>query len=329
MLMFSSGTTGLPKAVQLTHRNFIAEHTIVFEDYPRPFPSTRLLALPIFHVASTPSTIIGPFRDGVTTYIMRRFDLELFLNYIQEYQATELLVVPPMAIAIIMSPARNKYNLKSVKSAMCGAAPLDKGPQARLKALLADDAPFTQVWGMTETSCIASMFSPSEHDTTGSVGRMLNNLDVKLVADDGIDISAPGVRGELCIRGPTVTRGYFENEEANTRDFDSDSFFHTGDIAYMDGETELWYIVDRKKVSSPLPFQLHNVRATSPANTPHRSSSKSAASKSRPPSLKPPSSRTQTSSTPASSAFPPQPSPLPRATASCRARTSSFVPERS
>lgn len=248
MLMFSSGTTGLPKAVQITHYNMVAQHTMLSEDHPKPYEPRRLMALPMFHMASTPMVMIAPFRQGVTTYIMRRFDLEGFLKYHQEYDITELLVVPPMAVAIIMSPLNQKYSLKSVRHALCGAAPLDKGPQSRLKALLSPDAPFTQVWGMTETSCVATMTPWPEHDVTGGVGRMLNNLDAKLVDDAGRDITAPDTRGELCVRGPTITRGYFENEEANKRDFDTDGFFHTGDIAYMDAKSGQWYIVDRKKV---------------------------------------------------------------------------------
>lgn len=87
-----------------------------------------------------------------------------------------------------------------------------------------------------------------EFDTTGSVGYPLPDVDVKLVDDDGRDITGFDVRGELCVRGPNVVRGYFENPEANARDFDQEGFFHTGDVAYIDRMTELYYIVDRKKV---------------------------------------------------------------------------------
>ncbi len=149
----------------------------------------------------------------------------------------------------ISSPLNKKYSLKAIKIAAAGAAPLDKQPQARMQTLIGDEVPFTQVWGMTETSCIATRFPYPEKDTTGSVGRPLPNLDLKLVDENGKDISGYDVRGELCIRGPTVVRGYFENSEANARDWDEEDFFHTGDIAYVDGKTKLWYIVDRKKAS--------------------------------------------------------------------------------
>lgn len=100
-----------------------------------------------------------------------------------------------------------------------------------------------------------SRFPYPEKDTTGSVGRPMPNLDLKLVDENGKDISGYDVRGELCIRGPTVVRGYFENPEANARDWDEDRFFHTGDIAYCDGKTQKWYIVDRKKVGSILIYR--------------------------------------------------------------------------
>lgn len=148
----------------------------------------------------------------------------------------------------INHPLKDTYSLKSVKIATCGAAPLDKHPQARLQALLDPSAPFTQVWGMTETSCIATRFPYPEPDTTGSIGRPLPNLDMKLVDENGKDVTGYDVRGEICVRGPTVVSGYFENPEANARDWDSDGYFHTGDIGYCEKGTENWYIVDRKKV---------------------------------------------------------------------------------
>lgn len=148
----------------------------------------------------------------------------------------------------INSPLKDKYNLTASRVGQVGAAPLDKHPQARMQALMGGK-PVTQVWGMTETSCVATRFRYPSYDTTGSVGIPLPNLDTKLVDENGKDISDFDVRGELCIRGPTVIRGYFENPEANKRDFDDDGYFHTGDIAYVARVSGLYYIVDRKKVS--------------------------------------------------------------------------------
>lgn len=246
--LFSSGTTGLPKAAVLTHYNFIGQHYYVEEWRPRPYTVRQLIALPYFHVAVGPRVLFSPFKSGNVTYTMRRFELEPYLQRIEKYKITDMLMVPPVVIAIIMNPVSKKYDLSSINWAGTGAAPLSKESQARLKALLRPDAPFTQVWGMTETTCIATFFPYPEHDVTGSVGRLCPGLDVKLVDDEGRDITGYDVRGEMCIRGPTVILGYLDNPEAN-KSWDEDGYFHTGDIMYCDGKTKLWYIIDRKKVS--------------------------------------------------------------------------------
>lgn len=103
------------------------------------------------------------------------------------------------------------------------------------------------VWGMTEASCIVSMTPPPHSDPSGSVGTMLANMDLKFIDDDGNEVLTPGVRGEMCVRGPTIIRGYFENPEANARDFDSDNYYHSGDIGYLEPDTQRIFIVDRKK----------------------------------------------------------------------------------
>ncbi|GAB7360309.1 hypothetical protein MBLNU230_g8066t1 [Neophaeotheca triangularis] len=246
-LLFSSGTTGLPKAAELSHRNFVAQHTLVFEADTRPWRASRLMCLPMFHVATVPVAHTTPFRAGHIHYVLPRFDIESWFWAMDKYAITDCTMVPPIVVLAVNSPANKKYSLKAVREAKVGAAPLDAALQARMQALLPGNASMSQVWGMSETSCIASRLLHFEMDTTASVGRMLPSIDVKLVDDDGNDISSYDVRGELCIRGPTVIKGYFENPEANKRDFDAEGFFHTGDIAYLDGKSKLWYIVDRKK----------------------------------------------------------------------------------
>jgi len=179
--------------------------------------------------------------------IMRRFELEPLLANIEKFQINEIGLVPPIIIAIVMSGLASKYSLKGIKSLTCGAAPLGRESQDRMRDLLAPGTLVNQVWGMTETSCIASMFYCPEDDVTGSVGRMIPGLDAKIVDDNDKDITAYDVRGELCVRGPTIVAGYFENPKANNESFDSEGFFKTGDIVYCDSKTKKWYIVDRKK----------------------------------------------------------------------------------
>lgn len=256
--LFSSGTTGLPKAAELSHYNLIAQHTLVYESFPKPYEIRRILALPMFHAAAVPSNHFTHLRSGDVGLVLRRFELEPFLQTIEKFQVTDCVIVPPMVVAMVMSPVTKKYSLKSVKQALSGAAPLDKGTQARLSALLDPETPFTQVWGMTELSCVATMTFWPEHDTSGGVGRLIPGLEMKIVDDDGNNVSAYNKEGELCIRGPTVIKGYLDNPKANAESYDSEGFFKTGDIGYCDEKTKLWYIVDRKKVCGTLssPFGL-------------------------------------------------------------------------
>lgn len=209
---------------------------------------SRVVATPVFHAAAAPTTHFGALRGGYPTFIMRRFDLNTFLITTEKYDITDAILVPPIAVAILMNPyTRTRPFLKKLKGAGCGAAPLGRDVQAKFHELMDPSAPLTQVWGMTETSCIATFFPYPEHDDTGSVGRLIPNLEAKLIDLDGNNISAYGVRGELCVRGPTVTQGYYNNPEANASSFDSDGWYKTGDVAYCDEATRKWYIVDRRK----------------------------------------------------------------------------------
>ncbi|KAF5014882.1 hypothetical protein F66182_13980, partial [Fusarium sp. NRRL 66182] len=177
---------------------------------------------------------------------MRRFDVTKYLQYVQKYQITDLMVVPPIVVALIKSPLLDDPQyMKSVKFGLSGAAPLDVITQNELRKKLPGVA-FTQIFGMTETSCLAMITPYGEDDDTGSVGRPIPGLEVKLVDDDGFEVTKPNTRGEIWLRGPTIFNGYFENEEANKESFDEEGWFKSGDVAYFSEEYK-FYVVDRKK----------------------------------------------------------------------------------
>lgn len=247
-LFFSSGTTGLPKLTKLSHYNLIAQHTLAFEHYPRPYILKRLIALPMFHAATAPSTHISALRSGHPQVIMRRYGPGQFLEMCIQHQITDLTLVPPQVISLLAHPipaSKKKELLQSVRLAYGGAAPLDAVTQSRFQALLPEGSPFTQVLGMTETSCFLSLLPYPENDDTGSVGHLLPNTDIKLLDHDGKELRTYDKPGELAVRAPTVTEGYVG--VPRDRDFDVDGYLRTGDVVYRDAKTRLWYIVDRKK----------------------------------------------------------------------------------
>ena len=176
----TSGTTGPPKFARQTHFNGTSYHTLVSQGREVPWEVRLLSVLPSFHVATVPAVHVTPLHNGTRIWIMRRFDLEAYLNAIQTHQITDLGMAPPLVIAIINSPLTKKYSLRSVRRIGCGAAPLDAESQNRLQALCASDCVFTQVWGMTETTSALSIFRWPEMDWTGSVGNVfLLGTDVK------------------------------------------------------------------------------------------------------------------------------------------------------
>jgi 4-coumarate--CoA ligase len=179
----TSGTTGLPKTACQSHYNATSYHTMTVAKTQDSidWDPRSISPLPMFHVATVPGIHASPFRSGHAIWIMRRFELEPFLAGIEKHQVTNLAMVPPLVIAIINSPLISKYSLKSVRTAAVGAAPLDAGSQRRMRMLMAPNATFTQVWGMTETTSAITLFYYPEADDTGSVGKLMPNTDVKYV----------------------------------------------------------------------------------------------------------------------------------------------------
>ena len=248
----SSGTSGLPKACINTHFNSVAQHELNYSPtyWKKPYSPRHLWPLPLFHVAIGPRAIFSALKSGEDAYLMRRFELETYVRNIERYAITELYVVPPIVIALVMSPLvqSGEVNLNSVKAGAIGAAPLTKEMQARCRAYLSDDAKFCQAWGMTEANCIIASFDYPEDDDTGSVGYLRPGIEGKLVDDEGRDISGVDVVGEMCVRGPLIIPGYFNADgTVNRKDWDDDGWYHTGDMMYEDGKSRKLYIVDRKK----------------------------------------------------------------------------------
>lgn len=250
-VLFSSGTTGLPKGVKISHRMMVAESFLIMEpdkEYcarERPGFVYRTLAhVPAAHIAGVQGYFINATYRGGTIFWMPRFDFVKFLEYNKKYKITAFFSVPPIYLAVAKHPAVTDQ-LDTIESATSGAAPL--GAQTQLEAekkLGKGQGRLTQVWGLTETTGAITAMEPGVPEHTGSVSSLVANHEARIVGDDGKD-AEPGGVGEIWVRGPVVTKGYWRNEKANRESF-VDDWFCTGDIGRF--QNGLLYVVDRKKV---------------------------------------------------------------------------------
>jgi 4-coumarate--CoA ligase len=179
---------------------------------------------------------------------MPKFDFLEMLQYVQKYRITDLVLVPPVVVAMAKHPATKKFDLSSVESVGSGAAPLGKEVSEEFERLWSTgQVNVKQGWGMTELTCSATSFHPNKRSTSFSVGEMLANCEAKIVLDEAGTIEAPqGERGEIWVRGPNVMKGYWKKPEATKETITEDGWLKTGDVAYVDKGGDI-FIVDRKK----------------------------------------------------------------------------------
>ncbi|OIJ97880.1 4-coumarate--CoA ligase family protein [Streptomyces sp. MUSC 14] len=247
-LPYSSGTTGVPKGVMLTHRQ-IATNLAQLEPAVPAAPGDRVLAvLPFFHIYGLTALMNAPLRQGATVVVLPRFELETFLAAIQNHRITGLYVAPPIVLALAKHPAVADYDLSSLKHVICAAAPLD-AHLARACAERLGLPPIGQAYGMTELSPGTHVVPLARlHDApAGTVGRLVAGTEMRIVSldDPGKDLAA-GEPGEILIRGPQVMKGYLGRPDATTAMIDADGWLHTGDVGHVDADGWL-YVVDRVK----------------------------------------------------------------------------------
>ncbi|MFH7336843.1 4-coumarate--CoA ligase family protein [Streptomyces sp. KHY 26] len=247
-LPYSSGTTGVPKGVMLTHRQ-IGTNLAQLESAAPTGPGERILAvLPFFHIYGLTALMNAPLRLGGTVVVLPRFDLETFLGAIEKHRITGLYVAPPIVLALAKHPAVTRYDLSSLEYVLCAAAPLDAG-LARACARRLGLPPIGQAYGMTE-------LSPGTHVVpldrlreapAGTVGKLVAGTEMRIVSLDepGRDLGA-GEAGEILIRGPQVMKGYLGQPEATAAMIDADGWLHTGDVGRVDDDGWL-FVVDRVK----------------------------------------------------------------------------------
>ncbi|KAI8318492.1 acetyl-CoA synthetase-like protein, partial [Martensiomyces pterosporus] len=247
----SSGTTGKPKGVILTHRNLIANamqiNCLKELDLPKD-PSqdqfdTFLGVSPFYHGSGLSYLLHSSVSLGGKVVVVGSHTLESLLKTIQDYRTSYAIATPFAVCFLARDPHVDQYNLSSLKTIVCGAAVLNpaliEATETRLPG-----TKVIQCYGMTEMSPVIAMLATS-HNSPGSVGVLLSNCEAKVVDDDGNELDVE-MQGELCFRGPNVMLGYLNNPGATRDTFDSDGYLHTGDIGYVDKDGFI-YITDRKK----------------------------------------------------------------------------------
>lgn len=209
--------------------------------------------LPMYHAYGQTYHCVTTVLKGIPVYLMRKFEFEKMLQYVQRYRVTSLTLVPPIAVALTKRSEVNNYDLSSVEAAGCGAAPLSAETIRDFEALFNHRFQLKQGWGMTEITCSACGWDPNLQSDARLVGELNPNIEAMIVDDEGKEVGA-GERGEFLVRGPNVMKGYWGREEATRETMAEGGWLRTGDIAVRRGDGCLG-IVDRKKVSLALPVQ--------------------------------------------------------------------------
>ena len=243
-LPYSSGTTGMPKGVMLTHYNLVANLSQI--DVVEGIDSNDVLIgiLPFYHIYGMTVIMNAALRAGATIVTMPRFDLEQFLGLIQQYKVTTGYLVPPIVLALAKHPLVDQFDISSLRNVMSGAAPLPES--VATGAAARNNMRVRQGYGMTELSPVTHTNPMSRELRITSVGTALPNTEWRIVDIETGEDAAGGELGEVWVRGPQAMKGYLHNEEATRNMIDANGWLHTGDIGRADADGYL-YVVDRLK----------------------------------------------------------------------------------
>ncbi|HLG56914.1 MAG TPA: AMP-binding protein [Vicinamibacterales bacterium] len=242
VLPYSSGTTGLPKGVMLTHRNLVA-NLVQIDAIETQEIHALLGVLPFFHIYGMVVILNFGLMRGATIVTLPRFELEAFLGVLQQWPIALVHVAPPVVVALAKHPLVDRYNLSGVKWLFSAAAPLGVELTSAVEARL--PLRVRQGYGMTEASP-ATHYSTPGLQRPGKVGPLVPSTEGRIVDPETLLDAGVGRRGEIWVRGPQVMKGYLNNPEATLHTVDADGWLRTGDIGVVDEDGYL-EVVDRLK----------------------------------------------------------------------------------
>ncbi len=245
ILMFTSGTTGRPKAVPLTHESF-SSYILANVDPADPETEEKnILTVPLYHVAGIQAVLAAVY-GGRTLILMRQFEVKEWLETVQREKVNRAMLVPTMIKQVIDSPDFNQYDLSSLKIITYGAAAM---PFEVIKKAIAafPGVFFINAFGQTETGSTIATLGPEDHDLSGteeekakklkrlssSIGRALPDVEVRIIDEKG-NPAPINVTGEIVARGPRIMGGYWQDAEKTAQAFTPDGWLRTSDMGYMD-----------------------------------------------------------------------------------------------
>ena len=245
VLPYSSGTTGMPKGVMLTHHNLVANVAQIKDLTGMSERDNMIAILPFFHIFGMNVLMAYGLLRRTTVVTMPRFDLDQFLQLMQDYEISRAYLVPPIVLALAKHPQVDNYDLSPLKVITCGAAPLSKEITVTCSERL--DCTVNQGYGMTEMSPVTNLDGDDEENIkAGSIGPIIPNTEAMIVDVETGEPLKRNQQGEYWVRGPQRTPGYLNNPVATEESIDVDGWYHSGDIAYIDDDDRV-FIVDRVK----------------------------------------------------------------------------------